>query len=85
LLAKVLFWAACGLELLLIGLVAHAVPWLWMLLLTLPLLGLYFESEKRTMQRLMVAFLDEAAGRHEFTKIPFAKTAPASHAPKARQ
>ncbi len=75
LLAKVLFWSASGLELLLIGLVAHALPWLWMLLLTLPLLGLYFESEKRTLQRLIVAFLDEVAKQHEFTRIPFSQTA----------
>jgi glycosyltransferase involved in cell wall biosynthesis len=73
LLARVLFWAACGLELLLIGLVAGTVPWLWMLLLTLPLLGLYFESEKRTMQRLMAAFLDDVATRHELTRIPVPK------------
>jgi len=75
LLAKVLFWSACGLELLLIGLAASGVPWLWMLLLTLPLLGLYFESEKRTLQRLIVAFLDEAAAKYELTKVPFAATA----------
>jgi hypothetical protein len=73
LLATVLFWSACGLELLLIGFVAKAVPWLWMLLLTLPLLGLYFENEKRTLQRLIVAFLDEIAVQYELTKVPFEK------------
>jgi len=71
--ANVLFWSACGLELLLIGLVVPALPWLWMLLLTLPLLGLYFESEKRTLQRLMVAFLDDLAAKYELTKVPFEK------------
>ena len=75
LLAKVLFWSAAGLELLLIGLVASSVPLLWMLLLTLPLLGLYLENEKRILQRLIVAFLDELAVKHELTKVPFAKTA----------
>jgi hypothetical protein len=74
LLAKVLFWMACGLELLLIGVVSKSVPWLWMLLLTLPLLGLYFENEKRILQRLIVAFLDELAVKHELTKVPFSKT-----------
>ena len=74
LLARVLFWSACGMELLLIGLVAEASPWLWMLLLTLPLLGLYFENEKRILQRLIVAFLDELAVKHELTRVPFAKT-----------
>jgi hypothetical protein len=73
LLAKVFFWSACGMEMLLIGLVASAVPWLWMLLLTLPLLGLYFENEKRTLQRLIVAFLDEIAAKYELTKVPFEK------------
>jgi GT2 family glycosyltransferase len=71
LLAKVFFWFACGLELLLIGLVATTVPWLWMLLLTLPLLGIYFENEKRILQRLIVAFLDEVAAKYELTKVPF--------------
>jgi GT2 family glycosyltransferase len=73
LLAKVLFWSAVGLELLLIGVVAEAQPWLWMLLLTLPLLGLYFENEKRILQRLIVAFLDELAVQYELTKVPFEK------------
>ena len=75
LLAKVLFWSAAGFEMLLIGLVSSTVPWLWMLLLTLPLLGLYLENEKRILQRLIVAFLDELAVKHELTKVPFAKTA----------
>jgi len=73
LLAKVLFWGACGLELLLIGIVAPVQPWLWMLLLTIPLLGLYFESEKRVLQRLIVALLDELAARYELTRVPFEK------------
>jgi O-antigen biosynthesis protein len=72
--AKVVFWSACALELLLIGLVADAVPWLWMLLLTLPLLGLYIENEKRVLQRLIVALLDELAQKFELTKVPYAKT-----------
>jgi len=72
--ANLLFWSACGLELLLIGIMVSTLPWLWMLLLTLPLLGLYFESEKRILQRLIVAFLDELAVKHQLTKVPFAKT-----------
>jgi hypothetical protein len=71
--ATVLFWTACGLELLLIGFVASVVPWLWMLLLSLPLLGLYFEYDKRTLQRLMTAFLDDLAASHSLTKVPFEK------------
>jgi O-antigen biosynthesis protein len=71
--AKVLFWSACGLELLLIGLLASVQPWLWMLLLTIPLLGLYFESEKRVLQRLIVALLDELAAKFELTRVPLDK------------
>ncbi len=73
LLAKVVFWSACAMELLLVGLMAEAVPWLWMLLLTIPLLGLYFESEKRTLQQMIIAFLDEVAAKRELTKVPFGK------------
>jgi GT2 family glycosyltransferase len=75
LLAKVTFWSACAFQLLLIGFVASTVPWLWMLLLTLPLLGLYFESEKRILQRLTVAFLDDVAAKYELVRVPFEKTA----------
>ncbi len=71
LLAQVTFWAACALEVLLVSLVADAVPWLWMLLLTLPLLGLYYEYEKRTLQRMIVALLDDVAAEHELTRVPF--------------
>ncbi|HMJ91393.1 MAG TPA: glycosyltransferase, partial [Candidatus Acidoferrum sp.] len=79
LLAQVVFWTACALEVLLVALVAEALPWLWMLLLTIPLLGLYFESEKRTLQQMIIAFLDEVAAKHEFTKVPFGKvTVPVS-------
>ena len=73
-LAQVMFWSACGLELVFIGMVASAMPWLWMLLLTLPLLGLYLEYEKRLLQRLIVALLDDLAVNHEMTKVPFEKT-----------
>ena len=69
-----MFWSACGLELVFIGMVASAMPWLWMLLLTLPLLGLYLEYEKRLLQRLIVALLDDLAVKHELTKVPFEKT-----------
>ena len=64
---------------------APAVPWLWMLLLTLPLLGLYFESEKRTLQRMIVAFLDEVAARHEFTKLHSHPAKEPASPPSARQ
>jgi membrane protein len=47
------------------------------------LLGLYFESEKRTLQRLMVAFLDEVASTYQLTKVPFAQTAEYKTAPPA--
>jgi len=69
LLAKLTFWAASALELLLVVLVSPALPYLWMLLLTIPLLGLYYESEKRTLQHLIVALLDEVAMELKLEKI----------------
>ena len=39
LLARIAFWSACGIELLLIGWLARAHPWVWMLLLTMSLFG----------------------------------------------
>ncbi len=73
--AQILFWAVFGAELLLIGLLAHEQPWLWMLLLTMPVLGWYLEQEQNNLQRLIAAFLDEVAAECGFVKADYHRRA----------
>lgn len=68
--AKVAFWAACGFELLVLGFVAPKIPWLWFLLLTLPLFALFLRREQRNLQSMMVVFLDELAKEWRLVKVP---------------
>jgi hypothetical protein len=69
--AKLAFWSAFGFEMLIIGVVAGEVPWLWMLLLTMPVLGVFLEQEKRNMQRMISSFLDEVAKQCRMTKLEY--------------
>jgi len=71
LLAKLAFWSFTGFELLVIGIVSRDQPWLWMVLLTMPVLGWFLESEKHTQQRLIAAFLDDLAKQRGLTKLKF--------------
>lgn len=63
LLAVVVFWAVLGAQLLLVGLAASKQPWVWMILLIMPLFGWFLEAEKRHLQRLIVAFLNHVASQ----------------------
>ncbi len=69
--AKLAFWCTAGLELLVIGLLIQEQPWLWFLLLTLPIFAWFLEQEKQNLQRLMAAFLDETARELKLTKVFF--------------
>ena len=68
--AKVAFWAAFGFEVLVIGFVWKWLPWLWLLLLTMPLFAWYLQHEKRTLQSVMVVFLDAIAKEYGMMKVP---------------
>ncbi|MDB6031921.1 MAG: glycosyl transferase family 2 [Verrucomicrobiales bacterium] len=69
--AKVAFWSLCGFELLIIGVLSRDLPYIWMLLLTLPIFGWYFEQEKQNFQRLMAALVDEIAGEMKMTSLEY--------------
>jgi hypothetical protein len=56
-----LFWGLAGLELLLIGFFAPYFPWLWAILLCLPVLVWWFDLQHRNLRRLIGVFLDEVA------------------------
>jgi hypothetical protein len=69
--AKVAFWSALGFELVIIGFVSRWLPWLWALLLTMPLFAAFLAREKRTLQSLMAVFLDEVAKEWKLFKVPY--------------
>ena len=51
--AKLSFWLLSGLELVLLGLLTTRLPWLWLLLLTLPLFAWFLGREQRDLQSLI--------------------------------
>ena len=65
------FWSALGFELMVIGFVWQLLPWLWLLLLSMPLFAGFLAREERNLQSLMVVFLDEVAKKWGLTKVPF--------------
>jgi glycosyltransferase involved in cell wall biosynthesis len=67
--AKVALWAAVGFELLVIGFVGKDIPWLWLILLTLPIFAWFMEQEQRDLQRLIVLLLDQVAKPYGLLKM----------------
>lgn len=67
--AKVAFWSLCGLECVVLGFVSAWTPWLWLLLLTLPLVAGFLHREQRTLQSLILVFLDQLAKQWKLTKV----------------
>ncbi|MDB6028645.1 MAG: glycosyl transferase family 2 [Verrucomicrobiales bacterium] len=67
--AKLSFGTLAGLELLVIGIFRDNNPWLWLLLLTLPLFAWFIDSDRRNLQRVIVILLDEVAGRYGAKKF----------------
>jgi len=84
--AAVVFWALAGFELLVLGIVGLAVPWLWTLLLTLPLFIWFLRREQRTLQSTIAVFLDEIAKDWNLIQVPgdmAAERKPATPTPPA--
>jgi GT2 family glycosyltransferase len=67
--AKVLFWGLAGLELLVLGIFGARWPWLWLLLLSLPLLGWLLHRQGRNLQSMLVVFLDQLAKDSNLIKL----------------
>jgi GT2 family glycosyltransferase len=67
--AKVAFWSLFGFELLVIGLVRSEIPWLWLILLTMPIFAWFLEQEQRDLQRVLVLLLDEIALQKRLEKV----------------
>jgi hypothetical protein len=66
---KVAFWSLCGLELLLCGLLGPHLPWLWLLLLTLPVFAWFIRRQQRNLQSIIVVFLDDLAKEWHLAKV----------------
>ena len=74
--ATALFWSFCACELLILGFLGDYSRWLWLLLLTLPLLAWFLRREERTLQSTIAIFLDDFAKSWKLTKIKPPMTEP---------
>jgi hypothetical protein len=59
--AKVTFWLLCGFELVVLGVWGRATPWLWTLLVLVPLLLGLLRRDQRDFQSILRVFLDQVA------------------------
>ncbi|MCX6927731.1 MAG: hypothetical protein NT154_31650 [Verrucomicrobia bacterium] len=73
---KIVFWSMCGSELFFCGLLGPRLPWLWLLLLTLPLFTWLLHLEQRTLQSMIAVFLDDLAKEWNFTKVQSQSASP---------
>jgi len=69
--ARLAFWSVCAFELLIIGMISRDIPYIWMLLLTLPIFGWFFEQEKQNLQRIVAALLDDLAAEMKMTRLNY--------------
>ena len=67
--AIVAFWAALGFVLIVVGIMRHSFPWLWMTLLAPWILAWFFEQEQRDLQRVIRALVEEVAASRQLVKI----------------
>jgi hypothetical protein len=56
--------------LVLLGFLAPWQPWLWMLLLTLPLFAGFLRRQQRDLQSLILVLLDQLAADWKLSKVP---------------
>lgn len=68
--AKVAFWSLLGFELLVLGFFGPALPWLWLILLTLPGGWWFLRRQERRLQSILAIFLDELAAELGLRKLP---------------
>jgi len=74
LLAKICFWTACGLELLLVGLAGHwPLLWIWALLgiLLLFIFGWFLKLENRNLKNAIASLIDSIAKDRSLTRLDY--------------
>ena len=67
--AKVAFWSLLGLEAIVVGSFGGWLKLIAMVLLTLPLFAYFQSCQKRKLQSLLIAFLDDLAKRLNLIKV----------------
>ena len=80
--ALILFWTVLAVEAVVIGLLAHLQPWLWMIPLSLPVMSGYIDLQVRTAHIALAALVDEAALELQLKPLPArteSKTSPDTH------
>jgi len=80
--AKVLVWVLGAFELLLLGFLGHRWPWLWLLLLSLPLFAWFMHRQGRDLQSTIIVFLDQLAKDLNLSKLK-PNSAPQAPPPQA--
>jgi hypothetical protein len=68
--ACIFFWFICGTELLVIGFLGSTHPWIWLLLASLSVFGLWLDHEKRDLMLRIAALLDEVAQQQNLLRLP---------------
>jgi GT2 family glycosyltransferase len=68
-LAKVVFWSLLAAEVVVAALAGPALPWIWMLLLNVPLVGWLLEFQRAKLRRAVGALLDEVAEQQKLVKL----------------
>jgi hypothetical protein len=79
--AKVVFWATLAVDLILIGVLRGAFPWLWLSLLALWVLVWFFAQEQRDLQRVIRALVDEVAASRQLLKLDSNSQLPDTNVP----
>ena len=69
LLARVFFWTVLGAELFVVSLLAPLQPWIWMLLLTVPMISVFLEYEQWALLQAIASLLDETASELRLVKL----------------
>ncbi|MBP7827852.1 MAG: glycosyltransferase [Verrucomicrobia bacterium] len=72
--ARIAFGGLLAVEVLLLGWLGQRWPWLWLILLSLPLAGWFLFRQKRRLQSIVVVFLDELAEEQGWIKVRSATT-----------
>jgi hypothetical protein len=69
LLSKMGFFGLVGAELVILGFAGSTWPWLWAILLSLPLFVLWINKQQRDLRRVVATFLDEVAKEMRLIKV----------------
>jgi O-antigen biosynthesis protein len=74
--AQVLFWGLLGAELVLAFLLGPKQPWVWMVLLSVPMLGWLLELQQAKLRRAFAVLLDDVAQQLALVKLASSAESP---------